>query len=71
MEVQSPLNEDLENWIPEKEPQLYLCDDWIQPVMVARKPRSMTAKGDDESKCCEELSHSHADVLRARLWLCY
>ena len=44
MEVQLPLNEDLENWIPDKEPQLYLCDDWIQPVMVARKPRTMTAK---------------------------
>ena len=44
MKVQLPLNEDLENWIPDKEPQLYLCDDWIQPVMVARKPRSMTAK---------------------------
>ena len=44
MEIQSPLNEDSENWIPDKEPQLYLCDDWIQPVIVARKPRSMTAK---------------------------
>ena len=44
VETQSPLNEDWENWIPEMEPQLYLCDDWIQPVMVARKPRSMTVK---------------------------
>ena len=44
VEMQSLLNEDSENWIPDKEPQLYLCDDWIQPVIVARKPRSMTAK---------------------------
>ena len=44
VEIQSPPNEDSENWIPDKEPQLYLCDDWIQPVVVARKPRSMTAK---------------------------
>ena len=44
VKLQSPLNEDLENWMPDKEPQLYLCDDWIQPVMVTRKPRSMTAK---------------------------
>ena len=28
----------------EQEPQHYLCDDWIQPVKVARKPRVMTAK---------------------------
>ena len=35
-ELQTPLNEELEDWIPNKEPQLYLCDDWIQPVMVAR-----------------------------------
>ena len=44
VEMQTPLNEESEDWIPDKEPQLYLCDDWIQPVMVARKPRSMTAK---------------------------
>ena len=30
--------------VPRREPQLYLCDDWIQPMAVARKPRSMTAK---------------------------
>ena len=34
--------EDLET--PVREPQRYLCDDWIQPVEVARKPRAMTAK---------------------------
>ena len=44
VEMQTPPNEESEDWIPDKEPQLYLCDNWIQPVMVARKPRSMTAK---------------------------
>ena len=37
------------NWVEEedhpiREPQRYLCDDWIQPVKVAWKPRTMTAK---------------------------
>ena len=36
MEVQLPLNEDLETWIPDKEPQLYLCDDWIQHLEATR-----------------------------------
>ena len=36
--------EELEGGTPVQEPQLYLCDDWIQPTMVARKPRVMTAK---------------------------
>ena len=29
---------------PTREPQRYLCDDWIQPVQVTRKPRTMTAR---------------------------
>ena len=29
---------------PVRGPQRYLCDDWIQPVKVAWKPRTMTAK---------------------------
>ena len=44
MTAQLSLEEDLEGGTPDQEPQLYLCDDWIQPVMVARKPRVMTAK---------------------------
>ena len=37
------------SWIEEeehpiREPQRYLCDDWIQPVKVAWKPKTMTAK---------------------------
>ena len=38
------------NWIEEeedystREPQRYLCDDWIQPIKVAWKPRTMTAR---------------------------
>ena len=27
-----------------KEPQLYLCDDWIQPMAIISKPRELTAK---------------------------
>ena len=27
-----------------KEPQLYLCDDWIQPMAAMSKPRELTAK---------------------------
>ena len=44
VDLQTPLDEEPEDWIPNKEPQLYLFDDWIQPITVARKPRSMTAK---------------------------
>ena len=34
-----------EDWQePIREPQRYLCDDWIQPVQVMRQPRTMTAK---------------------------
>ena len=29
---------------PTREPQRYLCDDWIQPIKVAWKPKTMTAK---------------------------
>ena len=44
MTAQISLEEDLEDGTPDQKPQLYLCDDWIQPVMVARKPRVLTAK---------------------------
>ena len=44
MKAQLSLGEDLEDGTPDQKPQLYLCDDWIQPVMVARKPRVMTPK---------------------------
>ena len=27
-----------------KEPQLYLCDDWIQPMEVTRRPKELTAR---------------------------
>ena len=36
--------EDLGDEIPDPEPQLYLCDDWIQPIKVARRPKALTAK---------------------------
>ena len=35
---------------PEAEPQLYLCDDWILPMKVMRKPQSMTAKEKQRAK---------------------
>ena len=33
-----PTQEYEEEMDPKREPQLYLCDDWIRPVEVARKP---------------------------------
>ena len=42
--AQLSLEEDLEDGTLQREPQLYLCDDWIQPIMVARKPKAMTVK---------------------------
>ena len=42
--AQVSLEDDWEEGIPDQKPKLYLCDDWIQPIMVARKPRAMTAK---------------------------
>ena len=44
------------NWVekeedhPIREPQRYLCDDWIQPVKVAWKPRTMTARETKKAK---------------------
>ena len=37
-------DENMDEGIPRREPQLYLCDDWIQPVEVVRKPRNMTTR---------------------------
>ena len=33
--------DDIDDWIPRKEPLLYLCDDWIQPIEVMRKLRKI------------------------------
>ena len=44
MMAQLVSEEDLGDRIPDPEPQRYLCDDWIQPIKVARKPRALTAK---------------------------
>ena len=44
MMAQLALEEDLEDGISDPEPQRYLCDDRIQPIKVARKPRALTAK---------------------------
>ena len=68
--AQLSLEEGLEDGTPKGEPQLYLCDDWIQPVMVARKPRAMTAKETikaNVAKNCLILT----DVAGVRFWLCH
>ena len=44
MMAQLVSEEDLEDRSPDPEPQRYLCDDWIQPIKVAKKPRALTAK---------------------------
>ena len=36
--------DDLKDGSPDPEPQRYLCDDWIQPIKVAKKPRTLTAR---------------------------
>ena len=36
--------DDKDESLPSKEPQLYLCDDWIQPVAAMSKPRKLTAR---------------------------
>ena len=36
--------DELKNGSPDPEPQRYLCDDWIQPIKVAKKPRTLTAR---------------------------
>ena len=30
--------------LPPKEPRLYLCDDWIQPMAAMSRPRELTAR---------------------------
>ena len=44
MMTQLALEEDLEDGLSGQEPQRYLCDGWIQPIKVARKPKTLTAK---------------------------
>ena len=41
-----PVISEEDNEVPTmpREPQLYLCDDWIQPMATMRKPRELTAK---------------------------
>ena len=40
----APQAEVVEEDVLEAEPQLYLCDDWILPTKVMKRPRVMTAK---------------------------
>ena len=39
-----PLQEKDDVLFPKREPQLYLCDVWIQPVKVMLKPKKLSAK---------------------------
>ena len=39
-----PSDEESDVFLPPKEPQLYLCDDWIQPMAVMSRPRELTAR---------------------------
>ena len=68
MMAQLTLEENLEDEVADQEPQLYLCDDWIQPIKVARKPRILTAKETMKAKCCQELPYLDYDVTGVRIW---
>ena len=39
-----PCGEEGDELLPCKEPQLYLCDDWIQPMAVISRPKELTAR---------------------------
>ena len=44
MMAQLVSEDDLKDGSPDPEPQRYLCDDWIQPIKVAKKPKTLTAR---------------------------
>ena len=37
-------DEGSDEFLPSKEPQLYLCDDWIQPMAAMSKPKELTTR---------------------------
>ena len=39
-----PSDEESDEFLPSKEPQLYLCDDWTQPMAAMSRPRELTAR---------------------------
>ena len=39
-----PYDEEGDEFLPRREPQLYLCDDWIQPMAVMSRPKELTAR---------------------------
>ena len=63
--LQTSLSEELEDWLPTKEPQLYLCDIWIQSFMGVRKPKNITT---NENECRKKLFHINYDVNGVRIW---
>ena len=59
-------NDEENNEVPlSKEPQLYLCDDWIQPMAAMSKPRELTAK---EKVKANVAKNCHPDVFGDRVW---
>ena len=48
-----PYDEEGDEFLPRREPQLYLCDDWIQPMAVMSRPQELTSR--NESQCGKEL----------------
>ena len=46
----SPQEEVVEEDVSMTEPQLYLCDDWILPTKVMKRPRTMTPKEKRKAK---------------------
>ena len=39
-----PYDEEGDEFLPRREPQLYLCDDWIQPMAVMSRPKELTTR---------------------------
>ena len=52
------------------EPQLYLCDDWILPTKVMKRPRNMTAKEKRKAKVTTNYLIDY-DVFGTWVWLYY
>ena len=51
-----PLQEDEDTVTLTKEPQLYLCDDWIQPVEVVRKPVELCAREKAKARIAKKIA---------------
>ena len=61
------LQEDEDMLIPNKEPQLYLCDDRIQPVEVVCKPKKLHAKDKARAKVVKNCLICYPYVAQRRM----